>query len=426
MSTCILFLLLISQILLVTRAANADETCTFNGGAQERVRPSEGEVSSKLFIKGGIVVNADRQHVADVYVEDGIIQAVGPNLEAPEGATVLDASGKYVMPGGIDPHTHLAMPFMGTESCDDYYSGQAAALAGGTTMVIDFALPVDGDLARGLQAWQKKAELAVMDYGFHMAVTTWNSKVADDMATLVAKGQRRPAAGGPGHLQAPGDDDDDGPTKVHAENGDAVEAGRQRVVASGLALEESHMWNPNFTYAAQYVMSPPIRSAAHRTALRNAFATGVLQLVATDHAPFNAAQKAKGAADFRLIPNGVNGVEERMHIVWDIMIFNIYPQKGIIAPGADADIIILDPQAPTRISASSHHSRMDTNIYEGWAMKVGGARGNIETTISQGRLAWHEGRLNVRQGAGRFIPMKPFGPLYRGLDTLDEALLATM
>jgi len=211
---------------------------------------------------------------------------------------------------------------------------------------------------------------------------------------------------------------------------------------SGLAIDESKMWDPDFKIAAQYVMSPPIRSAEHRPALKNALASGVLQIVATDHAVFNSTQKAVGRNDFRKIPNGVNGIEERMHVVWDEMVnsglmspseyvratstaaaqvFNIYPSKGVILPGSDADIILLDPEAEHTISSATHHSRMDTNVYEG--RKI---RGKVVTTISRGRVVWENGSLNVEPGTGRFIPMMPFGPLFEGLKVRCPAFLDSM
>ncbi|KAJ7552152.1 hypothetical protein O6H91_06G044100 [Diphasiastrum complanatum] len=352
-----------------------------------------------------------------------------------------------------------------------------------------------------------------MDYGFHMAVTTWNEKVAKDMELLVKEkgiNSFKFFLAYKGALMVTDEQMLQGFKKckelgalplVHAENGDAVAEGQSQIFAMGitgpeghalsrppvlegeatarsirlakfintplyvvhvmsidamqeisqarqsgqrvigepivssLALDDSKLWDADFKIAAQYVMSPPIRSAGHDKALQAALSTGILQLVGTDHAPFNSSQKAQGRHDFRAIPNGVNGIEERMHIVWDVMvnsgklspreyvritstacaqIFNIYPRKGAILPGSDADIIILNPNATTKISASTHHSRMDTNIYEGWTMK-----GNIEVTISQGRVAWENGRLHVKRGAGRYIPMAPFSYLFDGLDKLD-------
>lgn len=492
-----------------------DQVCSVNDDSWACVE----NVSDKLLIKGGIVVNADRQQQADVYIEDGIIKAVEPNIKAFDEMRVIDATGYYVMPGGIDPHTHLSMPFMGQETCDDFFSGQAAALAGGTTMHIDFALPVDGDLSAGFEAYSKKAEKSCMDYGFHMAVTSWDEHVAKDMESLVKEkgiNSFKFFMAYKGSLMVTDEQLLQGFKKckelgalpqVHAENGDAVVEGQNRMielgvtepyghglsrppilegeatsrairlaqfvntplyvvhvmssdaleeiararqsgqrvigepVVSGLALDDSNLWDPDFDTAAKYVMSPPIRPAGHNKALQAALSTGILQLVATDHAVFNSSQKAIGKGDFRKIPNGVNGIEERMHIVWDIMvnsgkitpmdyvritstacaqIFNIYPRKGAVMPGSDADIILMNPNATSIISAKTHHSRIDTNVYEGWT-----TRGKIEVTISRGRVVWEKGMLNIKQGSGRYIPLPPFGHLFDGLDRLDSAYLSS-
>eukprot|EP00250_Pteridium_aquilinum_P032946 c498_g1_i1 orf=145-1728(+) len=482
--------------------------------------PSSDTMSTRLLIKGGTVVNADRQEVADVYIEDGIIKAVEPNIKPFDEIRVIDASGYYVMPGGIDPHTHLAMPFMGHVTRDDFFSGQAAALAGGTTMHIDFALPSDGDLAEGFKTYQEKALKSCMDYGFHMVVTSWNERVASDMESLVKdegvnsfkffmayKGSVMVTDGE--LLQGLKKCKELGAlAQVHAENGDAVVEGQTRMielgvtgpeghglsrpplleaeatsrairlagfvntplyvvhvmsveameeivkarqsgqrvigesVVSGLALDDSMLWDSDFDVAAKYVMSPPIRPAGHNVALQAALSTGLLQLVGTDHCVFNSTQKASGKGDFRKIPNGVNGIEERMHILWDIMvnsgkitpmdyvrltstacaqIFNIYPRKGAIIPRSDADIILLNPNATFTISSKTHHSRTDTNIYEGWTMK-----GKVEMTISRGRVVWENGKLNVSPGSGRYISMPPFSYLFDGLDKIDSAYISSL
>lgn len=209
-------------------------------------------------------------------------------------------------------------------------------------------------------------------------------------------------------------------------------------VASGLSMEESRMWHPDFKVAAQYVMSPPIRGAEHREALRDALSRGVLQLVATDHAVFNSTQKAAGRDDFTVIPNGVNGIEERLHVTWQEMVvsgrmtpsdfvrvtsttaaqvFGVYPRKGVVEPGADADVIVLDPAARHVISAATHHSRMDTNIYEGYEVQ-----GRVVTTISRGRVMWDGGRLTdeVKPGSGRFVELPAFPPhMFGGLQAAD-------
>ncbi|KAL5125692.1 Dihydropyrimidinase [Glycine soja] len=484
--------------------------------------------SSKLLIKGGTVVNGHHQQMADVYVEDGIIVAVNPNFRVGDDVTVIDATGKYVLPGGIDPHTHLDMDVGFTATVDDFFSGQAAALAGGTTMHIDFVIPLNGSLTAGFDDYEKKAKKSCMDYGFHMAITKWDETVSREMELMVKekginsfkffmaykgilmindelllKGFKKCKSLGAVAM-------------VHAENGDAVYEGQQKMIelgitgpeghalsrpavlegeatarairladfvntplyvvhvmsidameeiakarksgqrvigepiASGLALDESWLWHPDFDIAAKqvpslvstYVMSPPIRKRGHDKALQAALSTGVLQLVGTDHCAFNSTQKARGIDDFRKMPNGVNGIEERMHLVWDIMvesgqisvtdyvritstecakIFNIYPRKGAILPGSDADIIILNPNSSFEMSAKSHHSRLDTNVYEGRRGK-----GKIEVTIVGGRVVWENNELKVTPGTGRYIQMPPYSYLFDGLDKKDAIYLNSL
>ncbi|KAJ4971188.1 hypothetical protein NE237_004287 [Protea cynaroides] len=479
-----------------------------------------GSSSSKLLIKGGTVVNAHHQEVADVYVEDGIIVSVQPNINVGDDVTVLDATGKYVMPGGIDPHTHLEMEFMGTETIDDFFSGQAAALAGGTTMHIDFVIPVNGSLTAGFEAYKKKAKKSCMDYGFHMAITKWDEIVAREMEIMVQEkgiNSFKFFLAYKGSLMIRDELLLEGLKKckslgalamVHAENGDAVAEGQKRMidlgvtgpeghalsrppvlegeatarairlagfvnvplyvvhvmsidameeiakaqksgqkvvgepVVSGLVLDDSELWNPDFTIAAKYVMSPPIRKPGHGKALQAALSRGVLQLVGTDHCTFNSTQKALGIDDFRKIPNGVNGIEERMHLVWDTMvewgqisvtdyvritstecarIFNIYPRKGAILAGSDADIIILNPNSSFEITAATHHSRTDTNVYEGRKGK-----GKVEVTIAGGKVVWDGSALKVAPGSGKYIEMPPFSHLFNGIEKADAAYLSSL
>ncbi|KAK4590937.1 hypothetical protein RGQ29_021222 [Quercus rubra] len=466
--------------------------------------------SSKILIKGGTVVNAHREEVADVYVEDGIIVAVKPNIKVGDDVTVLDATGKFVMPGGIDPHTHLSFEFMGTETVDDFFYGQAAALAGGTTMHIDFVIPVSGSLTAGFEAYEKKAKKSCMDYGFHMAITKWDEVVSKEMEIMFFLAYK-------GALMINDELLLEGFKKckslgalamVHAENGDAVYEGQKRMielgifgpeghtlsrpsllegeatarairlagfvntplyvvhvmsidameeiatarrkgqrvigepVVSGLTLDGSGVWDPDFVTAAKFVMSPPIRASGHDKALQAALSTGILQLVGTDHCSFNSTQKALGIDDFRNIPNGVNGIEERMHLVWDIMvesgqisvtdyvritstecarIFNIYPRKGAILPGSDADIIIFNPNSSFEITAKSHHSRSDTNVFEGRRGK-----GKVEVTIAGGRIVWENDELKVVPGSGKYVEMPPFAYLFNGIDKGDAEYLSSL
>ncbi|KAJ6750947.1 hypothetical protein OIU85_001477 [Salix viminalis] len=468
--------------------------------------------TTKLLIKGGTVVNAHHQEFADVYVEDGIIVAVEPNLRVGDDVKVIDATGKYVMPGGIDPHAHLAMEAMNTETVDDFFSGQAAALAGGTTMHIDFVIPVNGSLTTGLRKYEEKAKKSCMDYGFHMVITKFDDIVSRDMEIMVKEkgiNSFKFFLAYKGKLMVNDELLLEGLKRckslgalamVHAENGDAVFEGQKRMiqlgitgpeghalsrppllegeatarairlagfvntplyvvhvmsidameeiakarksgqrvigepVVSGLVLDDSRLWDSDFTTAS--------KASGHGKALQGALSNGVLQLVGTDHCVFNSTQKAFGIDDFRKIPNGVNGIEERMHLVWDTMvesgqisvtdyvrvtstecakIFNIYPRKGAIIAGSDADIIILNPHSSFEINARSHHSRTDTNVYEGRRGK-----GKVEVTIAGGRVVWENNELKVVPGSGKYIKMAPFSYLFNGIDRADASYLSSL
>ncbi|KAJ3669187.1 hypothetical protein LUZ60_011137 [Juncus effusus] len=512
-----LFLLLTS----INGSVSSQEFCAVDSDSDSDSDCESSSPSTKILIKGGTVVNAHHKEIADVYIEDGIIVSVKPNIEvSDENTRIIDATGKYVMPGGIDPHTHLEMEFMGTTTTDDFYTGQLAALTGGTTMHIDFVIPVNGNLAKGFESYMEKSEKAAMDFGFHMAITKWDDEVSKDMEIMVKEhgiNSFKFFMAYKGSLMVNDETLLEGFIKckqigalpmVHAENGDAVFEGQKRMinlgvtgphghslsrppileaeatarairlakfvntplyvvhvmsidameeiakakksgqrvigepVVSGLVLDDSWLYHPDFTIASKYVMSPPIRELGHGKALQAALSTGILQLVGTDHCTFNSTQKAFGADDFRKIPNGVNGLGERMHVIWDAMvetgqisvtdyvritstecarIFNIYPKKGAILEGSDADIIILNPNSNFEISAKSHHSRSDTNVYEGRTGK-----GKVEVTISRGRVVWENGVVNVAPGSGKYIKMPPFGYLYDGLDKSDAAYLASL
>ncbi|KAJ9537495.1 hypothetical protein OSB04_030228 [Centaurea solstitialis] len=492
---------------------------------------SDSALSSKILIKGGTVVNADHQEAADVYVEDGLIVAVRPNIKVADGVRVLDAKGKFVMPGGIDPHTHLAMEFMGTETIDNFFSGQAAALAGGTTMHIDFVIPVNGSLSKGYESYVEKAKVACMDYGFHMAITKWDDIVPKEMEIMVKEkgiNSFKFFMAYKGSLMISDELLLEGLKKckslgalamVHAENGDAVFEGQKRMielgitgpeghalsrppvlegeatarairlaafvntplyvvhvmssdameeiaraqksgqkvigepVVSGLVLDDSVLWDPDFITAAKQVCheSPNkiIRAWENTSSsiinwnskdrkvdavfgtyvdLYGYTAVSLLQLVGTDHCTFNSTQKSFGIDDFRKIPNGVNGIGQisasdyvRVTSTECAKLFNIYPRKGAIRAGSDADIIIFNPNSTFWISAHSHHSRSDTNVYEGRSGK-----GKVEVTIAGGRIVWENDELNVVPGSGRYISMPPFNYLYHGIDKADANYLTSL
>jgi len=463
-----------------------------------------------VLIKGGTVVNADRSVRADVLCEDGLITAVGEGLEAPKGATVVDAGGQYVMPGGIDPHTHMQLPFMGTVASEDFYSGTAAGLAGGTTMIIDFVIPnPQQNIMEAYQQWREWAEKSVADYSFHVAITWWDDSVYADMGTLVHEhgvNSFKHFMAYKGAIMA-GDEilvnsfsralELGAIPTVHAENGELVfrlqkemyekgitgpeghplsrppavegEAANRairiaevlnvplyvvhnscrqsleaitrarnegqrvfgEVLAGHLLIDDSVYRDKNFEVAAAHVMSPPFRSPEHQDALWRGLQSGNLQTTATDHCCFCADQKAAGKDDFRLIPNGTAGIENRLEVLWDrgvrtgrltmnefvkvtstnaAQIFNVYPRKGSVSVGADADIVVWDPEATKTISAKTHKQNIDFNIFEG--MTVTGCASH---TISQGKVVFADGELNVERGAGRYVDRPAFAGYYDAL-----------
>jgi len=463
-----------------------------------------------VLIKGGTVINAEHTFAADVLCQDGVITAVGDNIDAPKGATVVDAGGQFVMPGGIDPHTHMQLPFMGTVTTEDFYSGTAAGLAGGTTMIIDFAIPnPQQNLLETYHQWRDWAEKSVSDYSFHVAVTWWDDSVYEDMGTLV----RDHGVNSFKHFMAykgaiMADDEilvnsfsralELGaiPT-VHAENGELVfrlqkelfekgitgpeghplsrppevegEAANRairiaealgsplyivhnscrqsleaitrarnegqrvfgEVLAGHLLVDDSVYRDPDFEIAAAHVMSPPFRSKENQEVLWHGLQSGNLQTTATDHCCFCADQKAMGKEDFRSIPNGTAGIENRMEVLWHhgvgtgrltmnefvkvtstnaAQIFNIYPRKGSVSVGADADIVVWDPTASKTISAKTHKQNVDYNIFEGMTVTGGASH-----TISRGKLVFADGELDVERGAGRYVDRPPFAAYYEAL-----------
>lgn len=463
-----------------------------------------------LLIRGGTVVNADCARRADVLCANGVIVSVGENLQAPAGAQVLDAGGQLVLPGGIDPHTHMQLPFMGTVAADDFYSGTAAGLAGGTTCIIDFVIPDPREaLLAAYQKWRGWAEKAAADYGFHVAVTWWSEQVHADMGTLVRDEGVNSFKHFMAYKNAIMADDETlvnsfrralelgaMPT-VHAENGElvfqlqkqimeqgisgpeghplsrppAVEAeachraiaiadvlqvplyvvhvscaesaeaialARARgqrvfgeVLAGHLVVDEGVYRNPDFASAAAHVMSPPFREKRHQEVLWRSLQAGSLQTTATDHCTFCAPQKAAGREDFRKIPNGCGGIEERMMVLWDAgvntgrltssefvavtsanaaKIFNLYPRKGVIAAGSDADLVVWDPEGTRTLSAKTHRSRVDYNVFEGRTVT-----GVPTHTVSRGKVVYARGDLRAERGAGRYLKRPAFAPVFAAL-----------
>ncbi len=454
-------------------------------------------------IRGGTIVNADRAFRGDVLCFGDKIVAVGESLDAPANATVIDAGGQYVMPGGIDTHTHMQLPFMGTVTADDFFSGTAAGLAGGTTTIMDFVIPnPQQSLLDAYRTWRGWARKSAADYTFHVAVTWWDDSVHADMGTLV----REHGVNSFKHFMAYKNAimaDDETLVKsfrralelgaiptVHAENGELVfqlqkellakgitgakahplsrppeveaeaanraiaianvlgtpvyivhvscaesldaivraRARGQRVygeaLASHLVIDDSVYQSEDEDFARGHVMSPPFRSRHHQEALWHGLTGGNLHTTATDHCTFCAEQKAMGANDFTRIPNGCGGVEERMAVVWDAgvnsgrltpsefvrvtstnaaQIFNMYPRKGVIAVGADADLVVWDPKGTRTISAQTQFSKGGFNVFEGRTV-----RGIPTHTVAAGKLVFERGDLRAEEGAGRHIDRPAF------------------
>ena len=458
-------------------------------------------------IKGGTIVAADRSYEADILIEGEHIAAIGPNLK---GDTVVDAEGAFIIPGGIDPHTHLEMPFMGTTAAETWESGTFAALSVGTTTVVDFVIPGQDGLLQALEAWEGRAtRQASSDYSYHMCITGWSQQVFDDMAKVVDRGINtfKHFLAYKGALMV---NDDElfasfqrcaalgALPLVHAENGDIVAALQEKYMAEGasgpeghaysrppevegeatnraimiadaagvpvyivhtsceqaheairrarqkgmrvygepliqhLTLDETEYFNRDWDYAARRVMSPPFRNKSHQDSLWAGLAAGSLQVVATDHCAFTTEQKRFGAGDFRRIPNGTGGLEDRLSVLWTrgvetgrltpnefvavtstniAQILNIYPQKGAILPGSEADLVVWDPKLSKTISAATQKSIIDYNVFEGFEV-----RGLARYTLSRGEIVWSHGKNDQpRPGRGRFVRRRAFPAVNRAL-----------
>ncbi len=457
-----------------------------------------------LLIKGGRVVTAADDYVADVFVEGERISLIGVELDVAADRTI-EAGGKYLLPGCIDPHTHLDMPFGGTVTIDDFESGQGSAACGGTTCHIDFCIQGQGQtFAQALETWHAKANgKALVDYGFHIAVTDLAApERLEELATLPEQGitsyklfmayknvlqvddetlfRAMEVATASGAL-----------VMVHAENGDAIDVLVREALARGVTAPIHHaltrppelegeatnraiqlariagsplyvvhvtcreavepirrareqgwsVWGETCTQylfrslddlalpgfeGAKYVYSPPARDPFNHDVLWDAVRTDALSAISTDHCAFLwDGQKSLGKDDFTKIPNGGPGLEDRLKMIHhfgvgggrislnrmvDLLatqpakLFGLYPRKGTIAVGGDADLVLFDPERRETISASTHHSRCDYNLYEG--TEVVGAP---ELVLLRGSVIVEDGELVGTSGSGRFVPRARFG-----------------
>ena len=450
-------------------------------------------------ITGGTVVTATDTTQADVAVAGGKIVAIGQDLPRQNAGRLLDASGKYVFPGGIDVHTHLDMPFGGTTSADDFETGTRAAAFGGTTTLIDFAIQYKGQTLRAaFDAWMSKAaSKAVSDYAFHCIATDLPAARLDEMGDLIRDGvtsfklfmaypgvfmlddatifraMRKAASGG-------------AMVCMHAENGGAIDVIVQQALAEGKTAPKYHALTrptaaeaeavgraialaemagapvyivhlscnealekvreardrglpvyaetcPQYLYlsldnfdapggfdGAKYVFTPPLREKWHQEKLWAGLKQDHLQVVSTDHCPFCfKEQKEMGRDDFTKIPNGGPGIEHRMSLIYSggvaqgrfsvnrfvelvattpARLFGLYPRKGTVAVGSDADLVLFDPDREHTISAATHHMRVDYSMFEGIRVK-----GMPDVVMSRGRVLVENNSFHGRPGAGEFL-----------------------
>lgn len=458
-------------------------------------------------IKNGRIITAEQDYVADVYIDRDKVTAIGADLPM-KADNVIDAKGKYVVPGGIDVHTHLDMPFGGTVSSDDFETGTRAAAFGGTTTIIDFAIQSRGTKMReALDIWWKKAEgKACTDYGLHMIITDLPDAHIEDMNDMVREGVSsfKLFMAYPGVLMV--DDatifkamrktaENGGLICMHAENGSAIDLIVKKAVAEGkkapiyhaltrpttleaeavnraIALAEiagvpvyivhlssydalkrvaeardkgllayaetcpqylflsiEDLDRPNFE-GAKYVFTPPLREKWHQDKLWEGLRTNTLQVVSTDHCPFCfKEQKEMGKDDFTKIPNGGPGIENRLQLLFEggvnqkrislnrwvelcsttpAKMFGMYPRKGTIAIGSEADIVVWNPNIEHIISAQTHHMRVDYNMFEGFKV-----RGNAETVLSRGEVIVDKGQWLGKTGRGQFVRRDAFAGAWR-------------
>lgn len=454
-----------------------------------------------LLIKNGIIVTATEKYSGDIYIEGERIHTIGKSLKV-NADEVIDAKGNFIFPGGIDPHVHMDLPFMGTSSIDTFESGTLAGLFGGTTTIIDFAIQTKGEsLKQTVFKWHQKARGASFsDYAFHLGVTDLNentkpeikeiykqegitsfkvfmaykgSLMIDDKQIITLMNEIKDFGGIVISHCENGDMIDELITKCkregklspkyhavcHPEIAEAEATGRiidiayygnhplyivhltceealnrvkeatkrnQKVYTETciqyLLLDESLYSSSGFE-GAKWVMSPPLRKVKDRIALWEGINLGLVHTIATDHCPFCMSQKKMGESDFSKIPNGIPGIEHRMELLFSegvlkekinvnkfvevtstaqAKIFGLFPKKGTIAPGSDADIIIFNPNEKHIISANNHHTNCDYSAYEGWHVT-----GKCKTVILRGNVVIDNDKTLVKKGFGKYIKRAP-------------------
>jgi dihydropyrimidinase len=461
---------------------------------------------SSLLIRNGTVVTATDHYRADVLIHDEKVTAIASSLDESADRTI-DAEGCYLFPGGIDAHTHMELPFMGTFASDTFHSGTLAGLYGGTTTIVDFAIQTQGDsLEAAIQEWHRKADgHAAGDYAFHCAVTDFNEETRKEIPRVINEHGINSFKTFMAYKGALMIDDRQmfelmkelvihgGIITAHTENGDMVDYLVQKFLAEGktepryhvlsrppgceaeaagrfidlafqaqcpcyivhmtceeslarvknatarnqkvhvetcvqyLLLDESLYFQDGFE-GAKVVMSPPLRKKKDQEALWAGINQNLVHHVATDHCPFCMNQKEMGIDNFSRIPNGAPGIEHRFELMYSegvgkgrislnkfvevtstvaAKIFGLFPRKGTIAVGSDADIIVFDPAVKHSISADTHHMRVDYSAYEGWEMQ-----GKCRQTILRGTVAIDDGMPGVDEGFGQYLPRKPFNPRF--------------
>ena len=451
-----------------------------------------------LLIKNGEIVTADSRYHADIWCEGETITAIGHDLEAGPDDEVIDATGKLVFPGFIDPHTHVYLPFMGTFSKDTYETASIAALCGGTTSFIDFVIPGQTEAPRDAVAtWRGESEgKAACDYTWHMAITSWSDSVEEQLRHIVTQQGVASFKVFLAYKGALGIGDDDlykamrlakelgVIVTAHCENAEMISQLQQELVAQGrtgpewhepsrpttveaegtghfctmaeitgahgyvvhlscaealkealraklrganvwvetliqhLLLDKTYAERPDFE-GANFVMSPPLREKWHQDVLWAGFRSGLISTLGSDHAPFDTEQKRMGIDDFCLIPNGIPSLEDRVRMFYThgvgegrvdlhrfvdaastqaAKIFGLFPRKGTIQLGADADLVVYDPGYEGTISAKNHHMNIDYNPFEGM-----GVRGRCAAVTVRGHVQVRDGEFVGERGRGRFL-----------------------